>query len=80
MKISFDTKTIEVKSSTPSETVSVSEVDLISITDNATDKKIVALVEINGVQKAITLWEDDAYDAIGDWTQQQANEKIISLL
>ena len=28
----------------------------------------------------LTLWSGDEYDAIGNWTQQQANDKIIEIL
>lgn len=28
----------------------------------------------------ITLWKDDEYDAIGNWTQEQAETRILELL
>lgn len=80
MKITFETKTIEIKPAIPSETAQVSEIELISISDMAIEKKVVALIKILGIDKAITLWEDEDYDSIGDWTQEQANEKIITLI
>lgn len=28
----------------------------------------------------LTLWEGDAYDTVGDWTQGQAEDRIIEIL
>lgn len=28
----------------------------------------------------LILWQDDEYDAVGDWTQSQAESRIIDLL
>jgi len=35
---------------------------------------------IQGQVKFLTLWSGDEYDLIGNWTQQQANDKIIEIL
>jgi hypothetical protein len=80
MKITFNIKTIKIKPATEAEIAEVSEAELISISDMPTEKKIVALVNVLGIDRVITLWEDEAYDKVGDWSQEQANQKIIELL
>lgn len=48
------------------------------IVDMPEQKKVLAF--FNGLMKPLTLWEADAYDEIGDWTQQQANTRLQELL
>lgn len=59
------------------------------INDSPKDKTVVAQVypldevtelPIQGQVRFLTLWSGDEYDAIGNWTQQQANDKIIEIL
>lgn len=80
MIINFNPKTIVIKPAVAEITAQISELTLIQISDLPSERKVVALIEFNNTQKVFTLWEDDAYDAIGDWTQEQANNKIIELL
>lgn len=63
------------------------QLDLIN--DSPKDKTVVAQVypldeiteqPLQGQVRFLTLWSGDEYDAIGNWTQQQANDKIIELL
>ena len=63
------------------------QLDLIN--DSPKDKTVVAQVypldeiteqPIQGQVRFLTLWSGDEYDAIGNWTQQQANDKIIEIL
>lgn len=46
--------------------------------DMPEQKKVLAF--FNGLMKPLTLWEDAAYDEIGDWTQQQAEDRLRELL
>lgn len=57
----------------------INEINIITINDNCTNK-VVALVKLNEINQLITLWEDQEYINIGNWTQEQANQKIIELL
>lgn len=63
------------------------QLDLIN--DSPKDKTVIAQVypldeiteqPIQGQVRFLTLWSGDEYDAIGNWTQQQANDKIIEIL
>lgn len=72
-------KDVTVKEAIPAEKVTISQVDVISINDNCIDT-VVALVDVEGVQKVFTLWQGDSYIAVGNWTQEQANERILELI
>jgi hypothetical protein len=63
------------------------QLDLIN--DSPKDKTVIAQVypldeiteePIQGAVKFLTLWEGIEYDNIGNWTQEQANDKIIEIL
>lgn len=61
--------------------VTTSTVTILNQIDNPVDKTVIAFIKINETyQVHKTLWEGDAYDAIGNWSQEQANERIIELL
>jgi hypothetical protein len=51
--------------------------DLVFIDDLA--RKIV-LVRLHPASRPLLVWRGDAYDAVGDWTQAQAEAKILELL
>jgi predicted Fe-S protein YdhL (DUF1289 family) len=55
----------------------LNNLDLI-FTDNAKAKTV--FVTVIGIPAAITLWSTDEYDNIGDWTQAQAENKLVELL
>lgn len=61
--------------------ISVSAIEVISITDNCLNKVIATVKIPNSYDvRKIVLWEGAAYDTIGEWTQEQANEKILELI
>lgn len=73
-------KNITIEPAVPAEVLdNVSEVDIVTISDN-TVSEVVAVVNIRGVNKAYVLWEGPAYIAIGNWTQEQANARILELI
>lgn len=41
---------------------------------------VIALVKINGLEQVLTLWQGAVYIAIGNWTQEQANTRILELI
>ncbi len=49
-----------------------------TISDNATRK--IARAGIRRCPFAVTLWEGDAYDAAGDYTQAQAEARLLEVL
>ena len=50
----------------------------ITIIDNSKRKSVVA--QIRPVPRPLVLWEKEAYDAIGDYTQAQAEARVTELL
>jgi len=71
------------------EAVTTNKFQLDFINDSPKDKTIIAQVYpldsvnesvIQGQVRFLTLWEGQEYDNIGNWTQQQANDRIIELL
>lgn len=59
----------------------VSSVEVLSVADNLVDR-VIATVRIPESQdiRKLLLWEGDAYTNIGDWTQEQAEDKIKELI
>lgn len=63
-----------------SKTITADYYELGPIIDRANERIVQATVTtVFGVDQLV-LWEGDAYDAIGNWTQEQALEKIDELL
>lgn len=78
--ITLDTpKEVTIKAAQPAVTTPVSEFTILTIQDNCVDT-VKAVVKVADVNRVIVLWENEAYDTIGDWTQTQANTRIIELL
>ena len=76
-QITFEQKAVVIQEQV---TTTVTSVNLDFIIDQQEQKKVLAVVSIEGRRKEIILWEGDAYDTIGDWTQAQAEARIIVLL
>lgn len=75
-------KDVTITPAIPEETVSATEVTVITISDNTIDAVVAAIV-VNGYNKVLTLWNASTiptYEQIGDWTQVQANARIIELI
>ena len=71
------TKDVTVQAS---ETESVSEVIILKIEDNPSAKTITAYVSANDRAVKLVLWSGYNYDSIGDWTQKQAEDKILDVI
>lgn len=75
-------KEVTVKPAVPAVTVEASECEILTISDNATDC-VKAVVRVGEYDKVLILWDattNPTYDQIGNWTQQQANDRILELL
>lgn len=59
------------------ETVSVSEIKINHVMDEYARKRVVVYFE-NGLPPRV-LWEGDAYDAIGQWTDSDVEARILEL-
>ena len=57
--------------------VTLNELDL-TIIDNAKRKSV--MVQIRPVPRPLVLWEKEAYDAVGDYTQVQVESRVTELL
>lgn len=79
MIITLETpKTIITQPAVAELTETFSELTLVYTIDDG--KSVKAFITYNGIDNTLTLWEGAEYTAIGDWTQEQANTKIIELL
>ena len=58
-------------------TITVEKLDLLLI-DDPQFKTVRAFIK--NVGRMIVVWNNTEYDAIGDWTQEQAESKILQLL
>lgn len=73
-------KNVTIEPAVPAEVLdNVSEVDIVTISDD-TVSKVTAVINIRGVSKVYVLWEGQAYIDIGDWTQAEANARILELI
>lgn len=79
MKIILDTpKRVIITPAVAEVSKLITEFELVEIKDNGESVK--AIVVVNDVASVIVLWEGAEYGEIGDWTQAQANAKIIEKL
>ncbi len=60
----------------PSIQIKSSSIEIFSIEDKQSQKKIVANTKELG---QITLWESDSYDRIGQWTDSDVESRLIEL-
>lgn len=73
-------KVIVIKPATPEETMTIESIEVVAITDYPDEEIVRAVVILNGQTKVLILWEGEAYTNIGDWTQAQANQRIIKII
>jgi hypothetical protein len=59
------------------QTIVQSDFNLV-LTDDSRNKRVVA--QLLPVSKPFTLWSGDAYDAAGDYTQSQAEARLLEIL
>jgi len=57
--------------------ITLNELD-VTIIDNAKSK--IAMAQIRPVPRPLVLWEKEAYDAAGDYTQAQVEARVLELL
>jgi hypothetical protein len=57
--------------------ITLNELD-ITLIDNSKRKNVIA--KFFGIPKALVLWKDQEYTNIGDYTQVQAEARILELL
>jgi hypothetical protein len=57
--------------------ITLNSLDVVLI--DSSSKKIV-VAQIRPCPRPLVLWENEAYDSIGDYTQNQAENRILELL
>jgi hypothetical protein len=62
----------------PQETTTLTGVTIVRLVDRPSDKVVNAFTE--EFPNPIALWTDADYDSIGDWTQAQAEARLVSLI
>jgi hypothetical protein len=75
-------KQVTVTPAVPAKTVEASELTIVTISDNTVDN-VTAVVNVDGYDLVLILWGDDTvptYTQIGNWTQDQANARILELI
>jgi hypothetical protein len=72
-------KQVIVAPAIPAQSVEASELTIVTISDNTVDC-VTAVVTIDTYDLVLILWEGPAYIAIGNWTQEQANARILELI
>lgn len=60
----------------PAKQIKASKVEVAQILDDSANKKVIAYTNNLG---SIVLWQDAAYDAIGQWTDSDVQARIIEL-
>lgn len=60
----------------PSIQIKSSKIEVISVEDKQSQKKIIANTKELG---QVTLWESDSYDRIGQWTDSDVESRLIEL-
>ena len=76
------TKQVTVVPAVPAQTVEASELSIVTISDNTVDS-VKAVVNVEGYDLVLTLWDSNTvptYTQIGNWTQDQANARILELI
>ena len=75
-------KQVVVVAATPAETIEADELSIITLSDNTIDT-VTAVVNVMGFDKVLILWNNHTtptYTQIGNWTQDQANARILELI
>jgi hypothetical protein len=55
----------------------VNEITILSMLDEPTFKKVTVRTKEVG---SLVIWEGDAYDAIGQWTDQDVTDRILEIV
>lgn len=61
----------------PAYQLKIDKVEIRYVQDDMANKKVTAITK--GITGTIVLWEGEAYDAIGQWTDQDVDDRIIEL-
>lgn len=68
----------KVIKSVPAKEIKADNIEITQIVDMYSAKKVVA--HTKSVLGQIVLWEGEAYDAIGQWTDQDVKNRILEII
>jgi hypothetical protein len=73
---------MQIQLSSPiSRSATIGAFEIASVTDKPGDRLVTAEVSVESVGPlTLTLWDGDAYDAIGQWTDSDAQERVEQLI
>jgi hypothetical protein len=61
----------------PAYQLKIDKVEIRYVQDDMANKRVTAITR--GVTGTVVLWEGQAYDVIGQWTDQDVEDRIIEL-
>lgn len=62
----------------PAQQIKATSIEVISMMDDPAAKTVT--VRTNSLLGTVVLWEGDAYDVIGDWTNEDVKTRLIELI
>jgi hypothetical protein len=60
--------------------ITTSKIEVLSITDSNQDRNIIANIRIADKECSVMLWELNAYDNLGQWTDEMVVARIKELI
>ena len=76
--LSVDLGSTKLLKIVPERRVTSNKIEISHIVDIYLQKKVIAYT--NSVLGPIVLWEGDAYDTIGQWTDQDVTNRILEIV
>ena len=62
----------------PAQQIKATSIQITSMVDNPTEKTIT--IKTNSILGSVVLWEGEAYDAIGQWTDENVKTRLIEII
>lgn len=76
MTVEFETRAIlKVVPAVPEYTISTPSLNITKFEDLPNERKVIVYTD-NPEARSILLWEEDAYDAIGQWTDSDVENRL----
>lgn len=62
----------------PAQQIKATSIQITSMVDNPAEKTIT--IKTNSILGTVVLWEGEAYDAIGQWTDENVKTRLIEII
>ncbi len=76
LKVEFERN--KILKAFPKKIYSANELEVEYVKDSYADKKVTAYTK--SVLGAVVLWEKEAYDAIGQWTDEDVKQRLLEIV